>query len=337
MNDFIDIDLELLRIDTILGVDLYLKSSSGFVLYRSRNIPFNEKVRGNLLNHGVKELYIPSSESAKFNRYIENNLASILADEKVSIERKRKIAYESSQNVARELIQDPTSPTVVKRATKIVEGLVDLHQKDDGGFQKIIQLMPGDYSIINHSANVATYSIAIGKSLGVSKNDLYELGVGALLHDIGKSKVPMGILNKPARLTSDEFNMVKEHVLYGLKMASNNPVVPKQSLIPILNHHERLTGIGYPYGKSESEIPLFGLITAVADSFDAMTTNRVYQKALSSFKALEILLTETDNYDIKVLGELLKLMGPDKANLKLKANPITDLNSEELPKQKLII
>jgi len=337
MNKFIDIDLELLRIDTILGVDLYLKTSSGFVLYRSRNIPFNEKVRGNLLSHGVQELYIPSTESAKFTRYIENNLSSILADEKISDERKRQVAYESSLNIAEELIQNPTSPTVVKRATRIVEGLVNLHQKDDGGFQKIVQLMSVDYSIISHSANVATYSISIGKSLGISRNDLYELGIGALLHDIGKSKVPTGILNKAGKLTSDEFKIMKEHVSYGLKMASNNPVVPRQSLIPILNHHERLTGIGYPYGKSSSDIPLFGLITAVADSFDAMTTNRVYQEALSTFKALEILLTQTDNYDLKVLSGLLKLMGPGKSNIKLKNRSMTDSSSQELPEEKLVV
>ncbi len=178
------IDLEYLRIDTILGVDLYLHSSNRFILYRSRNVPFNDKVRKNLLINGVKELYIASNDSEKYAQYIENNLGNILADSNVNIEKKRLLVYDSSLSIARELLKDPTSPTTVKRAAKIVEGMVDLHQKDTGGFQKIIQLMPLDYSIISHSANVATYSIAVGKSLGIQKDDLYELGLGALLHYI---------------------------------------------------------------------------------------------------------------------------------------------------------
>jgi len=312
MRDYMAIELECLRVDTILGVDLYLQSSDRFILYRSRNVPFNDKVRKNLLIHGVKQLYIKARDSEKYSRYIENNLSNILADTNVNIEKKRQLVYDSSLTVARELLKDPTSPTTMKRATKIVEGIVDLHQKDTGGFQKIIQLMPFDYSIINHSANVATYSIAVGKSLGIQKNDLYVLGLGALLHDIGKSKIPKELLNKPARLTADEFNKVKEHVVLGMNMASNNPLVPKQSLAPILCHHERLSGIGYPRGIKGNNIPLYGLITGAADSFDAMTTNRVYQKALTTFRALEILLEETDNYDRRVLMELLKLMGPEK-------------------------
>jgi len=312
MRDYMEIDLEYLRIDTILGVDLYLQSSNKFILYRSCNVPFNDKVRKNLLIHGVRQLYIASSDSEKYALYVENNLGNILADANVNVEKKRQLVYDSSLTIARELLKDPTSPTTIKRATKIVEGMVDLHQKDTGGFQKIIRLMPFDYNIISHSANVATYSIAVGKSLGIQKNDLYELGLGALLHDIGKSKIPKEILNKPARLSSDEFNKVKEHVVLGMDMAGNNPLVPKQSLVPILYHHERLSGIGYPRGIRENNIPLYGLITGAADSFDAMTTNRVYQKALTTYKALEILLEETDNYDRRVLMELLQLMGPDK-------------------------
>lgn len=309
-HNYIAIDLELLRIDTILGVDLYLKSLREYILYRSRTVPFNDRVRRNLLGHGVGELYILKGDEKKFAQYVENNLSSILDDPNVKIEQKRQMVYESSINIARDLLHNPTSPSIVKRSTKIVRGLVDLHLKDVGGFQKIIELMPADYNVINHSANVATYSIALGKSLGVSKNDLYELGLGALLHDIGKSKIPKEILNKPGKLTAEEFEKVKEHVMLGLNMASGNPVVPRQAILPILWHHERLSGGGYPHGKTKDEIPFFGLITGIADSFDAMTTNRVYQKAQTTFKALEILIGENDHYDRRVLLELLKLMGP---------------------------
>lgn len=308
--DYTAIDLELLRIDTILGVDLYLKNQQSYTLYRAQNIPFNDKIRRNLLNHGVKELYIKSRDTLKFNLYLENNLSGILSDPDIGIEVKRQVVYESSLNIARDLIQNPGSITTLKRSTQVVRNLVDLQLKDRGGFQKVAELMPVDYKIFTHSANVATFSIAIGNSLGISKSDLYELGLGALLHDIGKSKIPKMLLEKPGPLTDDEFNLVKRHVVYGINIAERNPIVPKNSFHPILYHHERLSGAGYPHGKNGNEIPFYGMIAAVADSFDAMTTNRVYQKAYSTFQALEMLLSDSANYDHRAVLALTRLLGP---------------------------
>jgi len=306
------IDLEILRIDTILGIDLYIKAPQEYVLYRSRKIPFNEKVRQNLLTHGVEYLYIPSTESSKFTNYIESNLGSIISDPGVKIETKRRILYESSLRIARDLIQQPTSIESIKRSSKVVENMVDLHLKDEGGFKKLVELMPQDYNIVSHCANVATYSVAIGKSLGIfNRNELYELGLGAFLHDIGKSKIPKDILNKPGSLNDEEFAKVKEHVILGYNMAIRIPIIPKQSILPILLHHERLTGNGYPSGREKNEISILGLITAVADSFDAMTTNRVYQNAKSTYKVLKELLNDNGNYDQRVVLEMTKLLGPD--------------------------
>jgi putative nucleotidyltransferase with HDIG domain len=315
--DYLEIDLELLRIDTILGFDLFLPGPRGLILYRSRNVPFNERVRQNLLYHGVKSLYMPARDIEKYTAYIENNLSNIIADPNVKIETKCQLLYDTSVNIAKELLLEPTSLKAVKRSAKAVENMVDLYLKDEGGIKKIIELMPEDYKLYTHSTNVATLSIAIGRSLGVfSKADLYELGLGALLHDIGKSQVPQAILLKPGPLTPDEFETVKQHVRFGCYMVEGNPIVPRQALIPIMWHHERLSGEGYPLGKGHGEIPLFGMVTAVADSFDAMTSNRVYQKAMSSFKAMEVLMSETNSYDPRVVKEMLKLLGPSQTKPK---------------------
>ncbi len=309
---YIEIDLELLRLDTILGFDLYLPGPAGYVLYRSRNVPFNEKVRQNLLAHGVKSLFMKSTDSQKYALYIENNLSNIIADPTVKIEQKCRLLYDASINIAKELLTDPGSPAAVKRSARAVENMVDLYLRDDGGIRKLFELMPDDYRLYTHSTNVTTFSIALGRALGVSnKDDLYQLALGAMLHDIGKSRVPKDILMKPTRLTPEEFEIMKLHVLHGCRLAEANPVVPKQALVPILWHHERLSGTGYPRGLGGEEIPLFGRITAVADSFDAMTSNRVYQAALSPFKAMEHLLAEINQYDRRVVIELIKLLGPD--------------------------
>jgi len=306
-----EIDLDLLRIDTILGIDLYLKVPQGFILYRSKKIPFNEKVRKNLLYHGVTSLYIPARESGKFSDYIENNLTNILSDESIKNETKRQLVYDSSITIARDLIANPNSITTIKRSSRVVENMVDLHLKDDGGFKKLIELMPSEYKLFSHSANVATYSIALGKSMGIfSKNELYELGLGAFLHDVGKSEIPKAILFKPGPLDHDEFEKIKEHVQLGYNIVKKNPVIPKRSMLPILLHHERLSGTGYPSGIRKEQISPVGLITAVADSFDAMTTNRVYQDAQSTYDVLQLLLADDDKYDRGIVLEMIKLLGP---------------------------
>lgn len=306
------VDLDLLRIDTILGVDLYLKGARGYILYRSRHVPFNEKVRRNLLSHGVKNMHILVEDSIKFTRYLENNLSNILADKEIAIEVKRQLVYETSLDIARELIQKPNSIENMKRTTKIVENMVDLHLKDEGGFKKLVELMPNDYKIFSHSVNVSTYSVALGKSLGLfNKTELYELGLGAFLHDIGKSKIPQQILQKPGPLTPSEFKKIKEHVPIGVDIASRIPILPKNAIFPICSHHERITGNGYPHGIVKDEIPLTGLITGVADAFDAMTTHRIYQKAMSSYKALQELLEKKQGFDKHIVLEMIKMLGPE--------------------------
>jgi putative nucleotidyltransferase with HDIG domain len=321
-QEFIEIDLELLRIDTILGFDLYLAGPNDYILYRSRNVPFNERVRQNLIGHGVKALYLPGRDMGKFTSYIENNLSNIVTDPHIKTEVKCQILYDASVNIARDLLFDPGSLTIVKRSAKVVENMVDLYLKDEGGIKKIIEIMPEDYQLYTHCTNVSILSVALGKSLGVlTKNELYELGLGALLHDIGKSKVPRHILNKPGPLSPDEFSEVKQHVRYGCCMVENNPVVPRQALQAIQSHHERLSGTGYPSGQGAGNIPLFGLITGVADSFDAMTSNRTYQKAMTSFKAMDILLSEPHNYEKKIVFEMLNLLGPDRAKTLMPVEP----------------
>lgn len=324
MEKYIEIDLELLRLDTILGFDLYLPGPAGYVLYRSRNVPFNERVRQNLLSHGVKSLYMKAIDSEKYALYIENNLSNIIADPEVKLEQKCRLLYDASSNIARELLSDPGSPGNVKRSARAMENMVDLYLKNEGGLRKLLELMPEDYKLYTHSTNVATFSVALGRALGISsKEDLYQLALGAMLHDIGKSRIPKEILMKPSRLTDQEFDIIKLHVPHGYRMAEINPVVPKQALLPIVWHHERLSGNGYPRGIGGEEIPLFGRITAVADSFDAMTSNRVYQSAMSSFKAMELLLASDDEYDRRVVMEMVKLLGPGHSRLKTEETDTT--------------
>ena len=140
-----------------------------------------------------------------------------------------------------------------------------------------------------HSERVNQNSLKIGKAMGLTDQDLSLLNFVSILHDIGKIGVPESILNKPGKLTKEEYEKIKEHTLKGVKILE--PIKQLKEYLPaILYHHERIDGKGYPEGLSGEEIPLFARIIAVADTFDAMTSDRAYRKAKRFEAVIEELL-----------------------------------------------
>jgi len=129
-----------------------------------------------------------------------------------------------------------------------------------------------------HSVDVCIYSIIIGKKLGYGKEHLMTLGMGAILHDIGKCKVPIEILQKPDRLTDEEFLTMKMHTVYGYEIVKNSYQLSTKIANIAFQHHEKWNGSGYPMGISENEIDPLSRIVALADVYDALTSDRVYKK-----------------------------------------------------------
>jgi HD-GYP domain-containing protein (c-di-GMP phosphodiesterase class II) len=139
-----------------------------------------------------------------------------------------------------------------------------------------------------HSDRVAVFAKCIGEQMGLSIRDCEQLYMSGLLHDLGKIGIPDQVLCKPGKLTDEEFAIIRQHPTIGHSILNHLPQL--QHILPgVLHHHESVNGRGYPHGLAEEEIPLFGRILAVADSFDAMTSARPYRSAMSTEKATAIL------------------------------------------------
>jgi len=137
-----------------------------------------------------------------------------------------------------------------------------------------------------HSGRVAKYSLIIGDSMGLSAEDLDRLRIAALLHDVGKIGVDDRVLKKPGKLDDEEFDLMKQHTIKGANIM--RPVAQLKDMLPGIElHHERMDGLGYPYGLPGDQIPLMARIIAVADTLDAITTNRPYQSAMDLNYAIE--------------------------------------------------
>lgn len=129
----------------------------------------------------------------------------------------------------------------------------------------------------NHSENVARYSLIIAKGMGLSREQCESIYIGGLLHDIGKIGISKSILTKPSKLTYDEYESIKQHSLIGYESIKHLSWCKTNGILDmILYHHERFNGTGYPYGLKGEEIPIAARIISIADSFDAMTSKRIY-------------------------------------------------------------
>jgi HD-GYP domain-containing protein (c-di-GMP phosphodiesterase class II) len=155
-----------------------------------------------------------------------------------------------------------------------------------------------------HSGRVAKYSIIIAEYMGLESEEIDRLRISALLHDVGKIGVDDRVLKKPGKLTDEEFDLMKQHPTKGANIM--RPVAQLKDMLPGIElHHERMDGAGYPYGLTGDQIPMMARIIAVADTFDAITTNRPYQSAMDLEFALgRIRSLAISKFDPKVVAAL---------------------------------
>lgn len=308
---YLPIHLDSLRIDSVLDFDLYLKVNNELVLYRAANLPFTDRTRQKLLDNRVDRLYVPHENREKYQRYIEAHLDKILTDKTIHEEKKAAILYDTSTNLVKDVLSNPTYGDNIHRSQALVANAVDYILKGRDAFLNLMKITSFDYYTYTHSVNVCTFSIALAQQMGIKDEQfMHELGVGALLHDIGKSRISDRIINKRSTLTPIEFEIMKKHPKWGVEILAETNVVAESVYYPVLQHHERGDRRGYPDGLSLDEMHVYSKIVAIADSFDAMTTQRVYQKAMDTFPALRIMFGLRGAYDEQLLRNFVELMGP---------------------------
>jgi HD-GYP domain-containing protein (c-di-GMP phosphodiesterase class II) len=176
-----------------------------------------------------------------------------------------------------------------------------------------------------HSERVSRVSMAIAQRMGLSDEECEKIRVSALMHDVGKIGIDDKILKKPAALTDEEYEVMKQHPQKGYKILSQIPGM-KEFLPGMYMHHEMVNGQGYPQGLTGDEIPIMGLIVAVADTFDAMTTDRPYQRAMKFEDALERIQSFVGTrYDARVVAAFTEACNEGQirpGSVKLKKRPV---------------
>lgn len=256
------------------------------------------KLLEDLKKEGIKSIKIRRIENTEQKdgilRSIRKEALSSLLD---SISFLKKTSAEEETNIyeARRLIRKFSELLFKERSYLIALTII----KDIGSYT------------FNHSANVCILSIAMGIELGLSRKDLLELGIAALFHDLGKIDIPGNILNKPDTLTHIEYEKIKQHPYLSSEriiFLKGIDEVPVFALRGILEHHIDYSGAGYP-DLSTKKPTLFARIIRIVDSYDAMTTPRIYQDVRSPFEALKYIIKSKDIYDPSLVKVFLDIMG----------------------------
>ena len=251
----------------------------------------NEYIIQKLKEFGIEYVYIfdrnrekifPDYES--FEERFDENIDKIkyLMNE---IIRGKKLDYNELNRITDDVIVAWDNPECVMNYLK------KIHDKDDYTYY--------------HCINVSFYSALIASYLKLPKEEIKTVIQAALLHDLGKVKIPLELLNKKEKLTVEEFNEIKKHAVYGYEIVKNDDEILDAIKDVILMHHEREDKSGYPLGLSGEELSIYSKIVSVADVYDAMTSNRPYRKALTPFDAFnEFVNISRNNLDIRIVNIL---------------------------------
>ncbi|MFZ6753178.1 HD-GYP domain-containing protein [Undibacterium sp. Dicai25W] len=198
----------------------------------------------------------------------------------------------------------------VGNAKEMVEEIADSVMRNPGALIGLARLKTKDDYTYMHSVAVCALMVSLAKQLGLSDEETREAGLAGLLHDIGKMMIPAEILNKPGKLTDDEFVAVKEHPVAGHKMLLEAKGVSAVALDVCLHHHEKMDGTGYPYGLQGEQISLLAKMGAVCDVYDAITSNRPYKQGWCPAESIRKMAEwSKGHFDEKIFQAFVKSIG----------------------------
>ncbi|GBF10242.1 HD-GYP domain-containing protein [Tepidibacillus sp. HK-1] len=285
----------------------------------AKDVELTQSMIERLLQLGVDSLYIYDA------RTDDIEVKDVLSD------KTRELALKSIKDTFQDMFKEKLvhRPLTKGNLTLVFKPVLD-HMLDDMKANQQAMLMLSsiyikDLYLYTHSLQVAIYSISMGMAKGYNQQQLSELGLGAMLHDIGKTKVPISVLEKKEPLTEEEFALIRSHTEYGFDLLRKEPGIPLLSAHCAYQHHERINGGGYPRGLSGDDIHEYARIVAIADVYDALVSKRAYKNTILPHEALEFLYSKAGvDFD----RDLLELFRKTIAIYPIGTNII--LNSGEL-------
>jgi len=222
-------------------------------------------------------------------------------------------AYSAAKLIIQQAMEDVRMGRALnmEAVSEVVGSMADSILRSPDALTSLTRLKQFDEYTFFHSVNTSVLALSVGRHLGYERTPLLQLGTGMLLHDIGKMKIPVELLNKPGRYEAYEFEIMKQHVLRGAEILSNTTGLTDMFLKPTLEHHERVDGTGYPHRRSKIDLSEFGLIAAIVDIYDAVTSDRCYHKGKTPHDTLQLLyrLGAQGHVNVALVEQFIRVVG----------------------------
>lgn len=293
---FISID----KVKPNMILDMDIRSFNGKILYEKGTILDEQKIKI-IKNNGIFKIPIKNiSNEKKLNSYIHTTISKELLEKSFL---KTKKIFETLMNTG-ELNMSEVEEVTAEIINEMSNNF------SDKIFVPLKKLKSYDDYLFSHSLNVMILSALIALDMGVKDDELYEIALSGILHDVGKTKIPLEILNAPRKLSSDEFEFVKNHVIYTKEILENSGYNDKRVIEGSIEHHERFDGTGYIFKKKGKDISLYGRILALSDVYDALTSKRSYKDPWSPYKTISYILSHVNkDFDPDIAQNLINSLG----------------------------
>lgn len=280
------ININKAKTGDILGQSIF---GNDGCLILSQGIALTDAYINRLINMGISCLYIDDDRLDDIKPQ-DPELVAIKGEAIKSLSKVfSKLEYDDGEKIKEARMS----------VAEIVEYLLD---NKETNCSYIMDIKTFDNYTYVHSLNTCMLTLFFGIQMSYSRNMLIDLGTGSLLHDVGKTKIPINILNKRGKLTSDEYEIVRKHPIYGYEMLKKADEVNDISKLVVLQHHEKVDGTSYPYGIKSDKIVKYAKIACISDVYDAIISDRVYRKGFAANEAYEFIMAGSGTFfDIKLV------------------------------------
>ncbi len=299
----------------------FLRNS--FMLESERDI---EKI----ISYGIRDVYIDTSRGLdiadapsadEVHQELENKLQDIgqtfkrTVPKRVSLEEelnKAKAIYREANAIVRSTLLDCRlgKQVELEKLEPVVSAITESIFRNSDAIVSLLRIKRTDIYTFQHSVAVGTLLISFCRSLEMDRSIIEQAGIGGLLHDIGKMKIPINILNKPGKLNESEFEIMKKHVSYGGLLLENTTGISPIAVCVAAEHHERYDGSGYPLGLKGDEISRYGQMASIVDVYDALTSDRIYHIGSEPTVVLKKLLEWSDHhFNLRFVHQFIRTIG----------------------------
>ncbi|MEF2230589.1 MAG: HD domain-containing phosphohydrolase [Pseudodesulfovibrio sp.] len=295
------------------GFSLYLKQDDNYVLYAEKGELFTDAHKERLSRLGVEHLYVRAEDYAFYAAYVQDNIQDVLYDEAIPVRERARAWNDATVSLAREAFDKQLPGNIDKRRFRKIQTLIAKSLRfiaRDDALKELARFITEGNELFRHGIGVMVLTVSVlGTYVGEDADLMVSVGMGAMLHDIGKLELPQELFHRrPDGLSQEERDMIKSHPALGVGMCSSLPL-PQETLQCILFHHEREDGSGYPSGAMGEMLPSYVRVLALCNEYDNLTRGMgPGRKPLTPFEALTRIKQCRSAFDPDMFKRLITIL-----------------------------